>query len=162
MTAASLMITKATTTYTALTVSSRTTKVTHLWVGDGNLCGADFTMAPVVRQLQQNTICKKCAADQHLYDAAQAHAEADRQRIANTRNARRLASGQSAVTGWELLYDKPNLNAQVGRRDKSYALICTLHGHAHRLAKLVDERELRAGDRSAWCPGCAENNSDDE
>jgi hypothetical protein len=150
-----------TSTYTALTVSTRSTKVTHLWVGDGNLCGAEFTMAPVVRQLQQNTICKKCTALQEVYDAAQANAEADRERIAATRAARRLTAGQAAVTGWELLYNKPKHGAQIGRRDKSYALICVSHKHAHPLAKLVDDRELlRVG---GWCPSCTDgDDADDE
>jgi hypothetical protein len=142
-------------TYTALTVSSRTAKVTHLWVGTGNLCGAEFTLAPVVRQLQANTICKACAALQEVFDAAQEAAEADRERIMNTDRARRLTDGQSAVTGWELLYDKPRTATQVGRRDKSYALICTEHKYARPLEKLVDERELRRAGKAAWCEGCA-------
>ncbi|MEV6401119.1 hypothetical protein AB0M39_41165 [Streptomyces sp. NPDC051907] len=144
-------------TYTALTVSSKTTKVTHLWVGTGNLCGVEFTLAPMVRQLQANTICKKCTALQDVFDAAQEAAEGDRERIANTNRARRLTDGQSAVTGWELLYDKPSQRAQVGRRDKTYALICTDHKHAHQIEKLTDERGLRKGERSAWCPGCGQD-----
>ncbi|MFE2934910.1 hypothetical protein [Streptomyces sp. NPDC059278] len=141
-------------TYTALTVSSKTATVTHLWVGTGNLCPAEFTTAPTVRQIQKNTICKKCLALQEVFDAAQEAAEEDRVRIANTNRARRLADGQSAVTGWELLYDKPRQNAQVGRRDKKYALICTTHKHAHPLEKLTDERELRKVGR--WCPACVQ------
>ena len=139
-------------TYTALTVSGRTAKVTHLWVGTGNLCGAEFTSAPTVRQLQRNTICVKCAALQDVYDAAQEANEAERERIAATNPARRLTSGQAAVTGWELLYDKPRQNCQVGRRDKQYALICTEHRFVRELDKLTDERALRKV--GGWCEEC--------
>jgi len=148
-------------TYTALTVSSRTAKVTHLWVGTGNLCGAEFTQAPMVRQLQANSICKSCAALQDVFDAAQEAAEADRERIMNTDRARRLTDGQSAVTGWELLYDKPSIAAQVGRRDKKYALICTDHRYARPLAKLTDERLVRKAGKAAWCEGCAVEGTDE-
>jgi hypothetical protein len=68
---------------------------------------------------------------------------------------RREAQGASAVEGWELLYDKPKQNAQVGRSaDGKYALICTTHQHAHPLNRLVQERGLRQGKRSVWCPQC--------
>ncbi|MFC4328277.1 hypothetical protein ACFPC0_10615 [Streptomyces andamanensis] len=149
-------------TYTALTVSGRSARVTHLWVGLGNLCQVEFTMAPNVRQLQKNTICKACAALQDLYDAAQQAAEADRDRIMNTERARRLTSGQSIVTGWELLYDKPTMRMQVGRRDKNYALICTDHRFAKPLERLQDERGLRKGGNRSWCPACCGEAADAE
>jgi hypothetical protein len=142
-------------TYTALTVSSRTANVTHLWVGTGNLCPAEFTLAPNVRQLQKNSICKACAAHEDVFNAAQEAAELDRERIMNTDRARRLTEGQSAVTGWELLYDKPRIATQVGRRDGKYALICTDHKFARPIGKLVEERELRKAGKEAWCEGCA-------
>lgn len=142
-------------TYTALTVSSRTASVTHLWVGTGNLCGAEFTLAPNVRQLGKNSICKACAAHTDVYEAALEAAEQDRERIMNTDRARRLTDGQSAVTGWELLYDKRSQATQIGRRDGKYALICTEHRFARPLAKLVDERQIRKAGKEAWCEGCA-------
>ncbi|MFF9265769.1 hypothetical protein [Streptomyces longwoodensis] len=142
-------------TYTALTVSSRTASVTHLWVGTGNLCGAEFTQAPNVRQLQKNSYCKACTALQDVFEAAQEAAELDRERIMNTDRARRLTDGQSAVTGWELLYDKPRSATQVGRRDGHYALICTTHKTARPVERLVDERQLRKAGKEAWCTGCA-------
>jgi hypothetical protein len=69
---------------------------------------------------------------------------------------RRESLGASAVTGWELLYDKPKQDAQVGRNATTgkYALICTKHQHAHELTRLVQERGLRGGKRSVWCPSC--------
>lgn len=69
---------------------------------------------------------------------------------------RREAIGEAAVEGWELLYDKPRQKAQVGRKDGKYALICTTHKHAHPLRRLVEERALRQGKRSVWCPECAD------
>jgi hypothetical protein len=70
---------------------------------------------------------------------------------------RREALGASAVDGWELLYDKPKQKAQVGRNsDGKYALICTTHKHAHPLTRLVQERGLRGGKRSVWCPQCTD------
>ncbi len=141
------------TTYTALTVSSRTTRVTHLWVGTGNLCGVEFTTAPNVRQLQNNTICKKCAALQDIYEETLEAAAEERKRIAATAPARRLTLGQAAVTGWELLYQKPK-GIQIGRHDKKYALICQTHLEVHRLSKLSDDRALLKGGNRMWCPEC--------
>jgi len=69
---------------------------------------------------------------------------------------RREAQGDAAVEGWELLYDKPKQKAQVGRKDGKYALICTTHKHAHPLTRLVQERGLRGGRRSVWCPSCTD------
>ncbi|MFC4328262.1 hypothetical protein ACFPC0_10540 [Streptomyces andamanensis] len=97
----------------------------------------------------------ECAA------AAQAKAQAaavERDRPARPRRTgggtRREALGPSVVDGWELLYDKPKHRAQVGRKDGKYALICTDHKHAHLLDRLVQERALRQGKRSVWCPQC--------
>lgn len=67
---------------------------------------------------------------------------------------RREALGASVVDGWDLLYDKPRQKAQVGRNATGYALICTDHKKAHKLARLTQERGLRQGKRSAWCPDC--------
>ncbi|MEV6401079.1 hypothetical protein AB0M39_40955 [Streptomyces sp. NPDC051907] len=78
--------------------------------------------------------------------------QAAARRTGNT--GRREALGKSAVDGWELLYDKPRQKAQVGRKDGKYALICTDHKHAHPLNRLVQERGLRSGKRSVWCPEC--------
>ena len=70
--------------------------------------------------------------------------------------ARRESLGDAAAEGWELLYDKPKQNAQVGRKDGKYALICTVHAHAHPLTRLVQERGLRQQKRSSWCPECTD------
>lgn len=71
------------------------------------------------------------------------------------RKGRREALGASVVDGWALLYDKPRQRAQVGRSaEGTYALICTDHKHAHPLVRLTQERGLRGGQRSVWCPSC--------
>lgn len=64
----------------------------------------------------------------------------------------RAALGEAAVSGWELLYDKPRQNAQVGRKDGQYALICTTHKTVHPVARLVDERTARKA--GGWCSHC--------
>ncbi|MEV6401187.1 hypothetical protein AB0M39_41510, partial [Streptomyces sp. NPDC051907] len=70
--------------------------------------------------------------------------------------ARRAAQGTASAPGWELLYDKPKQDCEVGRRWEDgkpvYALICKAHGHVHSLERLTAERSLRAN--GGWCPEC--------
>lgn len=63
------------------------------------------------------------------------------------------AAGPSVIPGWDLVYDKPENNAQVIRREEStYALACTLHLHAKALSTQNEERHWR--ETGGWCPGC--------
>lgn len=90
-----------------------------------------------------------------IAQATQRAEDAPQGPVRPARPARREALGASVVPGWELLYDKPKQDAQVGRNDQGkYALICTRHNHAHTLPRLTAERGLRGGKRSAWCPSC--------
>ncbi|MFF9265787.1 hypothetical protein [Streptomyces longwoodensis] len=71
---------------------------------------------------------------------------------------RRESQGPSVADGWDLLYDKPKQKCQVGRNGEGkYALICTVHKHAHPIPRLVSERGLRGGKRSVWCPECTDS-----
>jgi hypothetical protein len=103
---------------------------------------------------------KGCADAPKEKEAAKA-VERDRParpaRKAGGGGSRRESQGASVADGWELLYDKPKQKAQVGRNgDGKYALICTMHKHAHQLTRLVQERGLRGGKRSVWCPQCTD------
>ncbi|MFC4328278.1 hypothetical protein ACFPC0_10620 [Streptomyces andamanensis] len=72
---------------------------------------------------------------------------------ASGRATRREGLGEAAVTGWELLYDKPRQDCQVARRNGEYALICTAHKFVRPVAKLVEERAVRKA--GGWCPSCS-------
>lgn len=97
-----------------------------------------------------------CAESAKAKAKAQAVKKDTPARRTSRRAARREALGESVVPGWELLYDKPRQDAQVGRKDGKYALICTRHKTAHPLAKLVEERKLRQGERTTWCSECTD------
>ncbi|MFE2934909.1 hypothetical protein [Streptomyces sp. NPDC059278] len=76
---------------------------------------------------------------------------------APAKGTRRAALGAASAPGWELLYDKPKQNCEVGRKydgtKPSYALICKAHAHVHPLARLTAERTIRTA--GGWCPECA-------
>ncbi|MEV6401117.1 hypothetical protein AB0M39_41155 [Streptomyces sp. NPDC051907] len=65
----------------------------------------------------------------------------------------RAGLGAAAVAGWELLYDKPKQDCQVGRRDGQYALICVEHKTVRPVGRLVEERAVRKA--GGWCAECA-------
>ncbi|MFE2934911.1 hypothetical protein [Streptomyces sp. NPDC059278] len=64
----------------------------------------------------------------------------------------RKALGEAAVSGWELLYDKPRQGCQVARKDGQYALICTEHSTVRPVGRLVEERAVRKA--GGWCAEC--------
>ncbi|MFE2934925.1 hypothetical protein [Streptomyces sp. NPDC059278] len=115
---------------------------------------------PVAKILATGEHGKGCADAPKVQQAAASVKKDAQPRRATARRTnatgRRSVIGDSAVTGWELLYDKPRQKAQVGRKEGKYALICTTHKHAHELDRLVQERALRQGKRSAWCTECTD------
>lgn len=73
------------------------------------------------------------------------------------RRGRREAIGEASAPGWDLLYDKPKSNCEVGRRyseagKPEYALICKEHGYVYPVPRLTAERAIRAAGR--WCAEC--------
>lgn len=98
--------------------------------------------------------CAEAAAREEKARAVERDRPA-RPRAKRTGGGSRPTQGPSVVPGWDLLYDKPRQDAQVGKSPEGkYALICTKHKHAHPLQRLTQERGLRGGSRTVWCPDC--------
>jgi len=104
----------------------------------------------IAEKMQAEAEQRKALAAQ----TTQAGTERPRKKKASTAPSagRRAALGDASATGWELLYDKPKQNCEVGRRAGKYALICKTHAHVHELSRLTEERAVRSN--GAWCPSC--------
>jgi len=80
---------------------------------------------------------------------------------ATGRGGRRDAVTDSAVEGYEVLYEKPAIGAELLRRKadtpaeapgSQYVLYCLTHEFTRNLDNMIHERELRR--EGKWCPAC--------